>query len=226
VRPRVGLSQNNVINTGYLVGNLAGITEEDIVLTTLNLHHANGLSLGLGMVLSHKCHLVVASELFSVNQIATSINEEFCTTLVCQPSEIEALLDINTNFDKISKIIISSSPLNLMSISCFEKLNSLRQSYRQILVTFGTNESSGVITVTTNPRSHLELGNALPHTQVSVVDSSYQVTKSDGTLAVKGFNVGTMIGTKDDQSTFIKNGELFTGLRTKMDSNGVISLKE
>jgi hypothetical protein len=48
------LSQGNIVNTGYVVGALAGVTEEDVVLTTIPLHKATGLALGLAMVLARK----------------------------------------------------------------------------------------------------------------------------------------------------------------------------
>jgi hypothetical protein len=56
----VALSQYTFINTGYLVGQQIDLNEEDVVLTTLMPHTSQGLSLGMGMVLSHAVEIDIA----------------------------------------------------------------------------------------------------------------------------------------------------------------------
>jgi len=220
----IKLSQFNIINTGYVVGNLAGITEEDIILTTLQHDTSAGLSLGLGLSLSHKALLVYAFEVFSVDSVNTTLVEEFCTTLVAQPSEIEQLLNAKADFSKLSKIIVVSSPSDLASKELINKLNSLQKN---ITVTFGTNETCGVLSVSTKPGTE-NVGKALPHTRVSVVDSNLNVCSvgTEGSLVVKGFNVAKIFESGDSRIPFVKNDELFTGIKSKMESNGNIILLE
>eukprot|EP01127_Copromyxa_protea_P010063 TRINITY_DN2414_c0_g1_i1.p1 TRINITY_DN2414_c0_g1~~TRINITY_DN2414_c0_g1_i1.p1 ORF type:complete len:499 (-),score=125.40 TRINITY_DN2414_c0_g1_i1:30-1487(-) len=211
----VPLSQYSIINTGYLVGQLAGVHEEDVVLTTLSPNTAQGLSLGLGLVLSHSAKLVYASEVFSVAHVLPAITSEFASTLVIEPKNLQALLDATKagqDFSKLKKLIVASSPSDLATSALLERAKSTF-GVESILVTFGTQKTGGVISTSKlNEFKSDSVGTALPHTKVSIVDDKGGVLEKGqtGLLRVEGFHVS--------------EGNNVTGLKAKLDDNNNIVL--
>jgi len=221
----ITLSQYNIINTGYLVGHRGDLNEEDVVFTTLALHNSYGLSLGMGLAVSHMTKLMWASELFDADKVVAGLSTERATVLIAQPNELESILDKitpKTNLTALKKVFVVSSPGNLptqdLLHSVKARLNAL------VLVTFGTNETGGVITTTTYdtvPATNL-VGKPLPHTEIQIVDNQDKPVplNTTGELLVKGFNITS--GFRNDSlltSQKIKNGYLHTGIRAKLDSN-------
>jgi len=117
-------------------------------------------------------------------------------------------------------VFVVASPGNLPTEELLKRIKArLRVS---VLVTFGTNETGGVITTTTfdtPPKTNL-VGKPLPHTEIQIVDNRNKTVplNTEGELIVKGFNV--MSGYRNDPSLTsqkIKNGYLHTGVRAKLD---------
>jgi len=73
-RQLVALSQYNLLNTGNTVGALAKIGESDVVLTTIPLHTAAGLALGIPLALARRSQLVIASDVFDVKATLEAAN--------------------------------------------------------------------------------------------------------------------------------------------------------
>jgi hypothetical protein len=97
----IGLSQYNIINTGYFVGKGIGLTSEDIILTTIPHSLSAGLSLGVGMALSHKSQLTYAFPEFNATATLEVMTEEFVTTLIILPEHLDILL--KTTAKKVPK---------------------------------------------------------------------------------------------------------------------------
>jgi hypothetical protein len=70
-RNLLGLTEYSLINTGNLVGAEIDLNEEDIVLTTIQLHKAAGQALGAAMVLAHRAQLVIATDVFDAEKVAS-----------------------------------------------------------------------------------------------------------------------------------------------------------
>jgi len=221
----ITLSPYTLLNTSLLVGHIAGLNEEDVLCTTLNIDKAAGLSLGMALALTRKVKLVWASEAFDAEKVLAALNSEFCTVLVAQPNELAELMQENyenTNFTTLKKVIVVSTPGNLPTA---ELLRNIKRNMRaSVLVTFGTNETGGVITTTTL-NSNFEtnvVGKPLPHTEIQIVDGEGKSVpiNTEGQLVVKGFNITS--GFRNDPELTakkIKNGYLQTGIRAKIDTN-------
>jgi len=225
---KIFFSQYQIINTGYIVGHMAGITEEDIVLSTQLLHKPVGQSLGLGMVLSHKAKLVVASEVFSAEEVTEAIAQEYCTTLVASANEIKILMDTPNFIEKtenLKKIIMVVTPNELPEVGL---INWLERLGKNITLAFGIDFTSGIISV--SPGGSLNkhhFGKAIPHTKISVVDSSGNLLpiRKEGTLVIEGFNVAHGCSeTVPSHKNPIKNGALHTSLGCRMEPGGDIFL--
>jgi len=190
----ITLSQFNIINTGYLVGHIGALNEEDIVFTTLALHNSFGLSLGMGLAMSHMVKLVWASEMFDAEKVVDGLSSQRATVLIAQPNELQPLLEKitpKTNLTYLKKVFVVSSPGNLPTQ---ELLHSVKAHLKvSVLVTFGTNETGGVITTTTYDTASATnlVGKPLPHTEIQIVDTQGKSVplNTEGELIVKGFNI-------------------------------------
>jgi len=223
---KITLSPHNILNTGYLVGHISGLNEEDILCTTLNIDKAAGLSLGMALALTRNLKLVWASEAFDAQKVSDALASEYCTVLVAQPNELEELVKNgicdNYTLSALKKVIVVSSPGNLPDP---EMLRSIKYNLKvSIFVTFGTNETGGVIT-TIDSNSNFEqnvVGKPLPHTEIQIVDGEGKSVpiNTEGQLVVKGFNITN--GFRNDPELTakkIKNGYLQTGISAKLDAN-------
>jgi len=204
------LSERSIINTGYLVGNAIGLKNTDIVCTTLMPHTSWGLSLGLGMVLAHHAKIVYASQVFSAPEVANALATEFCSCVVIEAGNLDALLTAVTKAHNLSELraaIVVSYPGNLPSADILEKAREVL-GLKDILVTFGVPQSAGVLSMSLNHFHHGCVGQALPHTKVSIASDT--AGGSDGWLATEGFHV--------------PGGSLKTNVRATMDKNKDITL--
>jgi len=222
---QVLFSQHNLINTGYLTGHRAGLNEEDIVLTTLQPSTTAGLSLGVGLALSHKLKLVWGHELFEEEATLSDLESDYCTVLLIQPNNLQRLLNkLNTKNlpTNLRKIIVVSSPGDLPTENL---LTQVREKIgAKVMVAFGTNETGGVITTTSFecPDVLNLVGKALPHTHIQIVDKNGKQLPADtpGELTVKGFNVTSgFLNDPEYTNKKIKNGYLQTGITAKIDQN-------
>lgn len=118
-----GLSQYNIINTGYFVGQAIGLKQEDIILSTVPLHLSAGLSLGIGMTLSHRAQIVLAYPEFNTEATFDALDEEYVTTLVGLASQFEQLLSTETKkkANNLNKVLVVATPGDLPSVSLLEK---------------------------------------------------------------------------------------------------------
>lgn len=72
-----------MLNTGNLVGHLADITSNDIVITTIPLHTAAGLALGMPLTLARKSQIVLGADAFNANDVLeTAAKYDFFNQLV------------------------------------------------------------------------------------------------------------------------------------------------
>jgi len=186
-----------------------GLNPEDIVCTTLLLHRASGLALGAGMSFSHKVKLVYSSEAFDVQELRTTLKEEYCTTLVAQPSELASLVSAeNGAIPSLQKIIVSASPEDMPSQALLNSLSTL--GAKSVIVVFST-DTIVISTSDVNKFNEKSIGVPLPHTSAKVVgnDGKSVPFDSKGSLVVSGFTV---------------SGEVNTGLQVSMQADGSLTL--
>jgi len=85
------LTQYGILNTGFLVGANAGLNESDIVCSTLTLEKGYGLSLNVGLTLSHKVKLVWGSKIFDPPAVLEAIQSQYATVF-CSPRRSRSLI--------------------------------------------------------------------------------------------------------------------------------------
>jgi len=204
------LSQFNLINLGYLTGKKLGVTEEDIICTTVQVNTAGGLALGVGMTLAHRAKLVYSSEVFDASELLGTLNEEFCTTLVATPSDLESFYATVPKVPTLNKVLIVASPDNLPSSTLFNTIAA--SGVKSVALVFGTYRT--LISMTdVNSFTPGSIGTAFPHTQVKIVDGKGNTVPqgTTGSLVVSGFNV--------------EGEEVNTGIQAQLGSDGVLTLQ-
>jgi fatty-acyl-CoA synthase len=209
----VGVSEHAILNAGYLVGLAAELNEEDRICTTLGLHRAAGLSLGVGLALSHKAALLWGSEVFDAAKVLEVVSLDKATVLVANVNELKDLTAAQSskvNTSSLRTIIAVASPLNRPDPTVLSETRSRLNV--NIVVVFGVDETAGVLSVS-KPNDFTSLGSALPQTQLSVVDGNLQVT---------GFNVsaGYVNDASLTKARFV-NGAFNTGLKAKLEGGNL-----
>lgn len=108
-----------------------------------------------------------ASELFDVKHVLNALPEEFCTTLVIEPKNLSQLLDgvKSQDFSRLKKLIVASSPSDRASAQLLERAKTVL-GVDSVVLTFGTQKSGGVLSLTKVNGFGNHVGSALPHTQV------------------------------------------------------------
>eukprot|EP01125_Pyxidicula_operculata_P000265 TRINITY_DN10341_c0_g1_i1.p1 TRINITY_DN10341_c0_g1~~TRINITY_DN10341_c0_g1_i1.p1 ORF type:complete len:476 (-),score=114.80 TRINITY_DN10341_c0_g1_i1:35-1462(-) len=238
-------NQYNFVNTSNLVGELTGITEEDIIYSTLQPYTSVGLSLGVALTITRKGKFVWASELFDVEKVTSALGAEYVTTLVAHPEEFHEILNFvkssksKVDTTKLKRVIIAATENNPLTSSQYNYLELIQGvksvlGVKDVFVTFGTQETGGVISIYQHHNEHDSLnhqlvGTPLPHTEVQVVDGNMKPVPvgQPGQLLVKGFNT---CGFKNDQlrnSKYDKKGFLLTGVKavlTNVNNNTTLSV--
>jgi len=222
----VSLSQYNIINTGYLTGSNIGANHEDYVFSSIPLHFSPGLSLGAGLVLSQQAKFIFCSDIFDVDETAEVLKVEGVTLLIGFPQHFEEILQSKKKFPNLKKAIVVTMPDKLPNPNLLQRIKTDLE-LDVVSLTFGTQETGGVISQSVNNFSPNNVGKPLSFTKIKIVDqkgSPVSVGKS-GELLVQGWNV--MSGYKNDvESTNkkISGGFLRTGVKAKLDNNGNIIL--
>lgn len=219
---QVALSQFNLINTANAVGALAGINDADITLSTLQLHHAAGQTLGMVMAVARHSQLALASDVFNAQSALETLNRERCSAMVAFPHEWHAIAQLpqfaTSKPAHLKKGVIVTSPSTPVDAATVESLKAAF-GLETCVVTVGIDETSGVF---------LANGKPLPNTEIKIVDSAGKVaaTGTRGHLLVKGANVMNGYRNSSEATKKALDSEkwLRTGVTASVDSNGVVLL--
>jgi len=223
----VSLSEYTIINTGYLVGKNINASPEDYVLSTIPLHLSPGLSLFAGLTLSHFGKFIFCSDLFDVVDTTKALKDEGVTLFIGLPEHFEELLKQKAHsYPALKKAIIACMPNHIPSPNLLQRVkNELKLD--TVSLTFGTQETGGVITQSVNNFSPNNIGKPLPHTKIKIIDTKGNPVQTGkaGELLVQGFNV--MTGYKNNPEATnqkIQSGFLKTGIKAMIDNNNDINL--
>lgn len=219
---QLALSQFAIINTANSVGSIAGISDEDITLSTLPLHFAAGQVLGLTMAVVRRSQLVISHDVFNAQKALNALKSENCSAMVAFPHEWLAIAAL-PDFAKLRPaslkkgVIVTNSDVK----ADHSTVERIKEAFglRSVVTTFGTEETSGVF---------LANNQVLPNTQAKVVDASGKTLPSGtrGQLLVKGPNVmnGYRNSQQATQQAIDADHWLRTGLTGTIDQNGSVQI--
>src|SRR5699024_5553360 len=88
------LSHHNILNNGYLVGELCDYTERDRVCLPVPFYHCFGMVMGNLACTSHGAAMVIPDESFDAATTLMAVQAERCTALYGVPTMFIAEFDL------------------------------------------------------------------------------------------------------------------------------------
>jgi fatty-acyl-CoA synthase len=168
------LTHHNILNNGQLIGEMLRYTERDRVCIPVPLYHCFGMVLGNLACTTHGACIVYPAETFEPEATLRACAEERCTSLYGVPTMFIAELGL----ERFSEFELSSLRTGIMAgspcpVEVMRRVND-EMGITEISIAFGQTEMSPVATQV-RPDDTLEhrcetVGQAMPHTEIKVVD--------------------------------------------------------
>jgi fatty-acyl-CoA synthase len=227
------LSHHNILNNGYLVGEMIKYTEQDRVCIPVPFYHCFGMVMGNLACSSHGACIVVAAEAFDPLATLEAIAAERCTSLYGVPTMFIAQLA----HPRFKEFDLSSLRTGIMAGSpCPVEVMKQVQSMMhmpEVTICYGMTETSPVSTQSSwdDPldRRVSTVGRVHPHVEIKIVDpeSGAIVPRGvRGELCTRGYSV--MIGYwGNEQATreaIDAGGWMHTGDLATADEDGYVNI--
>src|ERR1051325_10090852 len=227
------LSHHNILNNGYLVGEMIKYTEQDRVCIPVPFYHCFGMGMGNLACSSHGACMVVPSEAFDPLATLDTIAAERCTSLYGVPTMFIAQL----SHARFSEFDLTSLRTGIMAGSpCpVEVMKQVRSSMHmpEVTICYGMTETSPVSTQSSwdDPldRRVSTVGRVHPHVEIKIVDAESGAIVPCGTpgeLCTRGYSVmlgywGNEEATREaiDAAGWMHTGDLATA-----DAEGYVNI--
>jgi fatty-acyl-CoA synthase len=227
------LSHHNILNNGYFVTELIGITERDVTCLPVPFYHCFGMVMGNLGAFTHGGSVVIPAPSFDPRATLEAVAAEGVTSLYGVPTMFIAMLDHEdfATFDlsSLRTGIMAGSPC---PIEVMKKVVD-RMHMAEVAICYGMTETSPVSTQTRvdDPleRRVGTVGRVGPHVEVKVVDpeSGLVVERgAPGELCTRGYSV--MLGYWEDPERTAEAvdgaGWMHTGDLAAMDDEGYLNI--
>jgi fatty-acyl-CoA synthase len=227
------LSHRNILNNGYLVGELLGYTARDRICIPVPFYHCFGMVMGNLAATSHGACMVIPSPGFDPGATLRAVQAERCTSLYGVPTMFigELALPEFDNYDlsSLRTGIMAGSPCPV------EVMREVieRMHMPGVSICYGMTETSPVSTQTRTDdpveRRVGTVGRVGPHLEVKVVDPASGRTVPRGVageLCTRGYSV--MAGYWNDPERTAEvidaDGWMHTGDLAVMDECGYVQI--
>ena len=227
------LSHHNILNNGYMVGELLKYTEHDRVCIPVPFYHCFGMVMGNLACTSHGAAMIVPAEAFDAGATLDAIAAERCTSLYGVPTMFIAQLG-HPDFDDFD---LSSLRTGIMAgspcpVEVMKQVQS-RMHMPEVTICYGMTETSPVSTQSacddTLERRVSTVGRAHPHVEIKIVDPESGAIVSRGVpgeLCTRGYSVmlgywGNEEATREaiDSAGWMHTGDLATA-----DDEGYVNI--
>jgi fatty-acyl-CoA synthase len=227
------LSHHNILNNGYFVTRLQGITEQDRICVPVPLYHCFGCVMGNLGAFACGAALIYPAESYEAGAVLQTIQEERCTVLYGVPTMFIGELE-HPDFDQydyssLRTGVMAGSPC---PIEVMRKVID-KMHMHDVEICYGMTETSPVSTQSrlddTLERRVATVGRVHPHVEIKVVDPStgkVLPAGEPGEFCTRGYSI--MLGYWDneeatrqaiDRSRWMHTGDLAT-----MDADGYINI--
>ena len=225
------LSHRNILNNGYMVGELCRYTEEDRVCIPVPFYHCFGMVMGNLACTSHGACMVIPAPGFDPAATLRAVQDERCTSLYGVPTMFIAEWNL-PDFDSYD---ISSVRTGIMAGSpCPAELMKklIASGIEEMTIAYGMTETSPVSTQNrtddTFEQKTQTVGRVGPHLEIKIVDPATGETVPRGTAGefmTKGYSV--MLGywnQPDKTAEAIEDGWMHTGDIGVMREDGYVQI--
>lgn len=227
------LSHHNILNNGYLIGEIMAYTEKDRIAVPVPFYHCFGMVIGNLAATSHGSTVLVPGEAFDAGDTLATVAEERATSLYGVPTMFIAMLShpdfAKTDFSALRTGVMAGSPCPV------EVMRQVREkmNMRDITICYGMTETSPVSTQTRmdDPveKRVATVGRVHPHAEIKIVDpaTGEDVPRgASGELCTRGYCV--MLGYWNDEAATAKAidpaGWMHTGDLASMDEEGYVKI--
>jgi fatty-acyl-CoA synthase len=226
------LSHRNILNNGYLVGEVCRYTEEDRVCIPVPFYHCFGMVMGNLACSSHGATMVVPAPGFDPALTLRAVAEESCTSLYGVPTMFiaEWALPDFASYDlsSVRTGIMAGSPC---PAEMMKKL--IAAGIEEMTIAYGMTETSPVSMQTRTDDSFDRkvgtVGRVCPHLEVKIADPLTGATLprgESGEFCTRGYSV--MLGYWDDPEKTAEavdaDGWMHTGDLGVMDDDGYVQI--
>ena len=227
------LSHHNILNNGFLIGEILAYTEKDRVCVPVPFYHCFGMVIGNLACTSHGAAILIPGEAFEPGDTLATIEEEQATSLYGVPSMFIAMLNhadfVRTEFSSLRTGVMAGSPCPV------EVMKQVREkmNMRDVTICYGMTETSPVST-----QSRMDdpvekrvstVGRIHPHVEIKIVEpSSGAVVRRGeaGELCTRGYCV--MLGYWNDEEATLNSIDvarwMHSGDLATMDGEGYIKI--
>jgi len=227
------LTHRNILNNGYLVGELLGYTEADRVCLPVPFYHCFGMVMGNLAATTHGCAMVIPAPAFDPAATLAAVSEFSCTSLYGVPTMFIAELALPDfaahDLSSLRTGIMAGSP-------CPEQVMQEvvdRMHMDEVSICYGMTETSPVSTQTRTDdalaRRVGTVGRVGPHLEIKVVDPATGETVPRGTageFCTRGYSVMLGYWNQPDKTAEALDGAgwMHTGDIAVMDADGYVQV--
>ncbi|WP_067975071.1 AMP-binding protein [Mycolicibacter icosiumassiliensis] len=227
------LSHRNILNNGYLVGELLGYTEADRICLPVPLYHCFGLVMGSLAAASHGAAIVLPGPGFDPAATLRAVQDEACTSLYGVPTMFIAELGLadfgEYDLTSLRTGIMAGSPCPAEVMR--RVIDDMHMA--GVAICYGMTETSPVSTQTRGEDSLVQrvetVGQVGPHLEIKLTDPDTGATVPRGQvgeLCTRGYSV--MIGYWNDPdktaAAIDAGGWMHTGDLAVMDADGYVRI--
>lgn len=229
----VTLTHRNILNNGYLVGELLGYNERDRICIPVPFYHCFGMVLGNLAATSHGSCVVIPAPSFDPAATLRAVQAERCTSLYGVPTMFIAELGLPDFADyRLETLRTGIMAGAVCPVEVMRKVIE-RMHMPGVSICYGMTETAPVSSQT-RPDDSLErrvgtVGRVAPHLEIKVIDPATGATVPRGVageFCTRGYSV--MSGYwKDDVKTaevIDADGWMHTGDLASMDQYGYVQI--
>ncbi|QLL05940.1 AMP-binding protein [Mycobacterium vicinigordonae] len=228
----VTLSHRNILNNGYLVGELLDYTETDRICIPVPFYHCFGLVLGNLAATSHGACMVIPAPGFDPGATLRAVQDERCTSLYGVPTMFIAELALPEfdayRLDSLRTGIMAGAtcPVEVMR-KVIERMHMPGVS-----ICYGMTETSPVATQTRTDdpleRRVETVGRVGPHLEIKMVDPAGATVPRGvaGEFCTRGYSVMSGYWNEPDKTAEVldADGWMHTGDLASMDAEGYVRI--
>ncbi|MCB0036331.1 MAG: AMP-binding protein [Anaerolineales bacterium] len=226
------LSHHNILNNGYLTGEIMKFTDKDKLIIPVPMYHCFGMVLGTLACVAHGATMLFPNDAFDPVACLSMVEEEGATAMHGVPTMFIAELEHpdfeNYDLSTLRTGLMAGSPC---PVEVMKAVNT-RMNMREVEIAYGMTETSPVSFQTRHDapldKRVTTVGQILPHTEVKIIDSDGRVVPIGemGELCTRGYCV--MLGYWNDEERTresIDNGRwMHTGDLAVMDEDGYVNI--